>query len=588
MMHKLLLIFACALMSVCVLAQGQQLTAFPGAEGYGKFTTGGRGGVVYHVTRLDDCTDANLVEGTLRWALRTGDDTPRTIVFDTCGTIVLTSKLKLEHPNVTLAGQSAPGGGICVAGACIYVCKPNVIIRYLRFRPGDIMQGKFQSLDVENTRNVIIDHCSLTWAVEECLTMYDCDSTTVQWTIIGEGFYSAGHAKGSRSYATQWGGEHATMHHCLITNCHNRTPRFNGVRSEAHLDQGKHDHDAMVDNEFVNNVIFNWGKPNSVYGGENDTTINKDAFGQPIGYDHIYMINNYFRPGPATQAIDISTRYFVQGSKQKDYGRWYLSGNKFEIGSKWRPATSSAWRDENLQIVNDSNMAGYLEGRSYRGFNLDGVAIPKQETIDRYVLAEQYASSELQIESADEAFLSVTQQAGASLPRYDEEDTRLLAEVAGEVDPCYVGATQPKWLGIIDSQKDITFQTVDSVPGKGGNYAYPSLACHPGDTLPTDTDRDGMPDYWELAHGLDPNSAADGVLCTLSSLNAGYTNLEYYLNGGDGQLSNPIPAARPVPAYGTALDDLKLMPEADIVMQNGTIYVIKAGEKYTLAGQKAE
>ena len=151
------------LLCACACASAQQrLTAFPGAEGYGKFTTGGRGGVVYHVTRLDDCTDAELVEGTLRWALRTGDATPRTVVFDTCGTIYLQTKLKMQYPNVTIAGQTAPGGGICIAGANIYVCQPNVIIRHIRFRAGDIPSSAYPALQVENTRNVLIDHCSIT------------------------------------------------------------------------------------------------------------------------------------------------------------------------------------------------------------------------------------------------------------------------------------------------------------------------------------------------------------------------------------------------------------------------------------------
>lgn len=535
-----------ALLTVASVGAQQQLTAFPGAEGYGKFTTGGRGGVVYHVTRLDDCTDADLIPGTLRWALRTGDDTPRTIVFDTCGTIVLTSKLKFQYPNVTIAGQSAPGGGICIAGAPLYVCKPNVILRYLRFRTGDVMKGDYQSLDVENTKNVIIDHCSLTWAVEECLTMYDCDSTTVQWSIIGEGFYSAGHKKGARSYATQWGGEHGTMHHCLITNCYNRTPRFNGVRSESNVAQAKHDHDFQVDNEFVNNVVFNWGKKNSLYGGENDTTKNK-VDGVCQSYDHLYMVNNYFRCGPATKAANLSSRYFVQGSKVGDWGRWYLSGNKFETGNKYNLTSKAVWQDSILEKVNADNMFGYVSNDNNRAFNLDGVS-PTARTYAFYVLQERYATSELIAETADQAFASVCQQAGVSLPRYDEEDTRLLSEAAGTIDPQFVGTTQPNWTGIIDSQDNISFQHTDSVyaPNDTVAHHYPFIGLLAGESVPVDTDGDGMPDAWETAHNLNPNDAADGNLCSLSAI-AGYTNLEYYLNDGEGELANPIPAPQPVP-----------------------------------------
>ncbi|MBR3648402.1 MAG: Por secretion system protein [Paludibacteraceae bacterium] len=583
---KKLLLLPLLLLSLTVGAQDSlRLTAFPGAEGYGKFVTGGRGGNVYYVTRLDDCTDANLVEGTLRWALRSGDDTPRTILFKVCGTIYLTSKLKLQHPNVTIAGQSAPGGGICIAGCNIYVSKPNVIIRHIRFRAGDIPSSSYPALDMENTQNVIIDHCSFTWSMEECVTAYDTDSTTIQWSIIGEGLYNSKNKKGSRAYATQWGGEHSTMHHCLITNCLSRTPRFNGVRDDAQLNKGNHYHDAFVDSEFANNVIFNWGKPNSLYGGENDTTVNKDSLGIPVGYDHIYMVNNYFRCGPATLAAKMSSRYFVQGSKDRDYGRWYLSGNMFETGNKYNH-TASVWTDANLQLVNDSNLYGFTESNSVRAFNLDGKSA-NQDTYDRYVLLEQYASSELNLETAAQAFASVCANAGATLPRLDEEDERLLAEAAGTRDPQFVGRTAPANLGIIDSQEDITFTCVDTfMVGNDTITSYPYLGMLEGDTIAVDTDGDGMPDAWETAHGLNPADAADGNLCTLSALNAGYTNLEFFLNDGDGELSAPIPAGRPVPKVETALpmsreDNTKVQ----YIMHEGTLYLLKNDEKYTLSGQ---
>ena len=178
-MKKAILTLFCAMTGMSSMAQ--QL-AFPEAEGYGKNASGGRGGNVYYVTRNDDCTDDNLVEGTLRWALRTGDDTPRTILFKTCGTIYLTSQLKFAHPNVTIAGQTAPGGGICIAGYKVYVCKPNVILRHLRFRAGDYASKSMPSLDVENTNNVIIDHCSFTcrWRnVSLCMTVIQLQSSIV-------------------------------------------------------------------------------------------------------------------------------------------------------------------------------------------------------------------------------------------------------------------------------------------------------------------------------------------------------------------------------------------------------------------------
>lgn len=545
--------FLLALSASLTLGAAERLTAFPGADGFGKFTTGGRGGRVYHVTRLDDCTDTDLVEGTLRWALRDGDDTPRTIVFDTCGTIVLTGKLKFQHPNVTIAGQTAPGGGICVAGASIYVCKPNVIIRYIRFRPGDVLKSNYQCLDVENTKNVIIDHCSMTWAVEECLTMYDCDSTTVQWSIIGEGLFSAGHSKGERSYAAQWGGEHSTMHHTLITNCYNRCPRFNGVRDEADLKNGHHNHDAQVVSEFTNNVIYNWGKQNSLYGGELDTTKNHDEYGRLLGYDHIYMLSNYFRPGPTTRVkLSSTSKYrFVVPSSQKGFGSWLLDGNRYSID---HAANQDNYKDWNVQH-------------------------PRLDTL---------YTSLLEVVSAEQAYQEVVTGAGASLPRYDEEDTRLLSEAAGLQEPQFVGTAQPSYMGIIDSQADIDFAHRDTFVVAGDTItSYPYIGLLPGEQKAEDTDGDGMPDAWETEHALNPNDASDGAACTLSQL-PGYTNLEYFLNGGDGELAEQIADAPELPILQalTALRAARADRMASVIVEKGRLYVVRDGRRYAISGQR--
>ena len=168
-MRRKFYLFTFALLATTTAIFAQQ-PAFPGAEGWGRYATGGRaiderGSTVKYVTRLDDCSDDNLVEGTLRWALRSGDDTPRTILFAVNGTIKLTSRLKFAYPNVTMTGQSAPGGGVCISGANIYVCKDNVIIRHLRFRAGDEAGSNYSAIDIENTKHVIIDHCSFSWSM---------------------------------------------------------------------------------------------------------------------------------------------------------------------------------------------------------------------------------------------------------------------------------------------------------------------------------------------------------------------------------------------------------------------------------------
>lgn len=527
-MKKLITLTFCAL--ACITSAAQQL-AFPGAEGFGKHASGGRGGKVYYVTRNDDCKDNNLVEGTLRWALNAGDDTPRTVLFKTSGTIYLTSQLKFAHPNVTVAGQTAPGGGICIAGYKIYVCKPNVILRHLRFRAGDYPAKSMPSLDVENTRHVIIDHCSLTWSMEECLTMYDCDSTTVQYCIIGEGLYNSKNSKGARSYAMQWGGEHGTMHHCLITNCNNRMPRFNGVRDNSN---NPGDHDQYVDSEFFNNVIFNWGKPNSIYGGECDPTINGGD-----SYNRIYMKGNYFRPGPTTQACVKSSRYFVEASnKNKGMGQWLLEGNKFEESSEFAPS-GSVWADNVLRQIAVNNYYGIETKNAGRTINVT-TGTPA-DFLKNNILSAQTASSGLALETADEAYLRVTETAGASLPRYDEVDRRLLDEAAGKMPPVFAGLEEngsySRGLGIINSPKDIvlsehdTFTAVnEGVDGSKTEVvatAWPYLGLRPGEKYMKDSDNDGMPDGYEAEAGLNPYNPADGTL----TASGGYTNLEIYLNG---------------------------------------------------------
>ena len=316
-MKKILL----TLLALCTMlgittpqARAERQLAFPGAEGYGRFVTGGRGGEVCYVTRNDDCSDNNLVEGTLRWALNhENGGRPRIILFNTSGTIYLQSKLRFRFPNVSILGQSAPGGGICLTGYNMYINNDNIIIRYVRFRAGDIPNKSMTGLDMENCEGVILDHCSMTWSMEECLTAYDSDSTTVQWCIIGEGLYNSKNSKGARAYATQWGGEHSTMHHTLITNSHSRAPRFNGVRSPS---KTKGEHDYQVDSEFANNVVFNWSGAGNQYGGEYDkNTVEAAAWTKDDpGYDRVYLISNYYRPGPATQRNTSGSRYWCAPS----------------------------------------------------------------------------------------------------------------------------------------------------------------------------------------------------------------------------------------------------------------------------------
>lgn len=542
---RALLFIVITAMAIVANAQTTQL-AFPGADGYAKYTTGGRGGKVYYVTRLDDCSDNNLVPGTLRWALRTGDDTPRTILFNTCGTIYLTSKLKSNHPNVSILGQTAPGGGICITGYPLVINNRNYILRHLRFRAGEIPaleddgNNSFSGVDIENAENVILDHCSVTWSMEECLTMFDNDNTTVQYCIVGEGLYHSYNVKttgesSGRAFAMQWGGEHATMHHTLITNCAGRAPRMNGVREANAWLPGangkKHAHDVNLDAEFVNNVLYNFTTGGtSYYGGEFYSDLFANAPEGTDAYGRVYMINNYYRPGPTTKLQNSSNRYFMNPSGDTDnkIGQWYLSGNKFETNGYYQPSNSN-WSNTSLEQVNIDNVKALNLSSSMK---------------EKHVMKQlPYQLSGYVAESADEAFLKVTNAqngAGASLPRYDEVDTRLLNEASGRINGYtpFTGSrasnasSRP---GIIDAPEDVVLKNGhDPLTINGHDYTcYPFLGVKTGDKWVEDADADGMPDAYETANGLDPQNPSDANIVAQN----GYTNLENFLNAiADGAL----------------------------------------------------
>ena len=596
MKRNLLSLLVLMIMSIMNIQADTQQIAFPGADGYGKYVTGGRGGEVCYVTRLDDCDKNNLVEGTLRWALNHNNEgKPRTILFKVGGTILLTSELKLEHDNVSILGQAAPGGGICIAGYKFYICKNNVIVRYVRFRAGDLAGYKagksMASLDMENCKNVILDHCSMTWSMEECLTAYDSDYTTVQWCIIGEGLYNSMNQKGARSYAMQWGGEHSTMHHCLITNCNNRTPRFNGVRDESEIGKGNHTHDAQVESEFANNVIFNWGKKNSLYGGENDKTVNNSADGtEHLGYNRVYMINNYFRPGPNTKRNVTSERYFVQGSSDNGYGQWYLNGNKFEENSEYA-GTGSQWSATNIANVNANNFYGYTSNTTERAFNLDGLAA-NQTNFDLYALTSmpEAGLSGLEYETADDAFKSVFKGAGARLPKLDAVDTRLLKEAHGDIAPKYFGPLRSDYpnipacgKGIIDTPNniDVTEYEADgyvtlTMDGITATNIYPKLD---GASTIVDTDGDGMPDIYEDNNGFNKNDASDGAVIAAD----GYSNLENFLNAV--VAGEVTPEGQPTAVEVVQGSEPTINSSVEKIIDGNRLLIKKGNKAYNTIGQ---
>jgi len=347
------------------------LRAFPTAQGYGQYATGGRGGYVVEVTNLS--SDPN-VEGSIMWAIKQHSGKPITVVFRVSGIIEGGSRyMSLDRSNVTYAGQTAPGDGICFRKSKVKLNGTNIIVRNLRFRVGDELGESLSAIGVENCKRVIIDHCSFSWSTEENITMYDNDSTTMQYCIVSEPLYNSNNYKGARAYGSQWGGEYATYHHNLLAHCVSRAPRFNG--------SSNNDLYGFVD--YRNNVVYNCG---GSYGGE----IRNGGLGC-----FTQMVNNYYKMGP------ISGKSFVNPSSP--HGKWYVEGNYMENNPE---ANKNNWK----AVSNGTNES------ILRSFTL-------------------YDEFPILTETAEEAYQSVLSGAGAIFPKRDIIDTRIIKEAKGEVSP---------------------------------------------------------------------------------------------------------------------------------------------------------
>lgn len=462
-----------------------RLPAFPGAEGFGRYAVGGRGGQVYHVTTLADGDQP----GTLRHAVeQTG---ARTVVFDVAGTIRLDRPLRIRHDSLTVAGQSAPGDGICIARHAVNIDANEVVIRYVRFRVGNEGGGEPDGLGGCDHRNIIVDHCTVSWSVDETCSVYGNTDATVQWCLISESLRTAGHKKGRHGYGGIVGGNRMSFHHNLMAHHESRVPRL-GPRP------------GTQDREYVdmrNNVFYNWAG-NGCYGGE---------------AMRVNIVNNYYKPGPATpDRGSIAYRIFAPNIRTTAYcyrpdgspnswapmehvwGKFYIDGNVMEGHAD---VTADNWtRGVYEQVRPESN----------DGLWNDAVR-------DSIRLHEPLPYGEVTTHSAEEAYRLVLAHAGCSKVR-DTLDLRIVEETRTGTASC-IGSVTPdagQAPGLID------------LPADAGGY--PELTATAGETEALkDSDGDGMPDAWEKAHRLNPADAADGRACTLSS--EGYTNLEVYLNG---------------------------------------------------------
>lgn len=432
----------------------QQL-AFPGAEGFGKYTTGGRGGIVIEVTNLNDAGP-----GSLRAAIE--NSSTRTIVFRVSGTIYLKSALNINYGNVTIAGQTAPGDGITLAGYNFRIKADNVIIRYIRARLGDKELQEADAFTCTGQNNIIIDHCSFSWSVDEAASAYSNRNFTMQWCIISESLYNSIHSKGAHGYGGIWGGSRASFHHNLFAHHTSRNPRFNGARYNSSPWQ------EIVD--YRNNVIYNWGF-NSAYGGEPSEIDGIKA--------SINMVSNYYKAGPATSTGSIRYRIVAPDPQGTAYSYWYIDSN-YVVG--YPNATQDNWTYGVQDVTN---------------------------TIKEQIKSNTpFAFDITTHHTAEEAYAAVLMNAGATLPRRDTIDRRIIYEVTNGI--AFYGGSYGAGKGIIDSQDDV-----------GG---WPKLFSAPA---PADRDHDGMPDQWETENGLNPDNPADR---NGDANGNGYTNLEEYLN----------------------------------------------------------
>ena len=478
-MKKLLFTLFATAVSLCATAQFDYAPAFPGAEGFARYTTGGRGGAVYHVTSLAD--DGS--EGTFRWACERGGK--RTIVFDVSGTIYLKSDLSLKNGDVSILGQTAPGDGICIADYPFTIKSSNVIIRFVRFRLGNrqVEYHEGDGLGGMDQANIIVDHCSVSWSIDECLSVYGSKNISVQWNIVDQSLVNSGHSKGAHGYGGNWGGSGASYHHNLMAHHTSRAPRL-GPRQTTQTDERM---------DMRNNVIYNWGG-NGCYGGEGM---------------NVNIVNNYYKPGPGTltRSATIQQRIAAPGIRTSEYtGHYTDSPNGWDVmWHVWgKYYVTGNVNPRHAAVANDNWTYGIYNQIDASGN--DGTYT--QVTKDTIRIDEPIAYGYITTHTAADAYARVLDYAGASYKR-DAHDAYIASDTRnGVASHCAPGTTT----GFVNSQDEA-----------GG---WPELQSA---EAPLDTDGDGMPDEWEKRYGLDPNDAADRNKYNLDSHHY-YTNLEVYCN----------------------------------------------------------
>ena len=497
----------------CTSAFADDVPAFPGAEGHGRYVTGGRGGTVVHVTNLNDSGT-----GSLRQAVSSNN---RIVVFDVAGVIALKSDLIIKG-NITIMGQTAPYPGITLRYFTVRPNGNNIIMRFIRIRRGE-EKNVNDGADATWCRNftgIVLDHCSFSWSIDEVASFYDNNNFTMQWCTVAESLIHPGHSKGPHGYGGIWGGKLASFHHNLICHVDNRSPRFNGARydwtgytSNKLYNQYQWKNAVQAENvDFRNCVVFNCG--NGCYGGPGGGQIN--------------MVNNYFKTGPAKKTSNITTASVANSTSSSDnqkywtmFSRYYIKGNQLDntANADW----SKVNYDNGTYLINGERHTP--DPNHYYG---DGVTYVKNSSgtdCVSMVLTEPAPTGEVTTHTAENAYNKVLQFAGASLYQ-DDVDARYFNETK-EGTCTYKGSATsyvkdgktysctPIW-GRIDLVSDVNGYTEENF-GTGSRDAG------------FDSDNDGMADAWETANGLNPNDASDAKTYTLDS-KGWYTNLEVYCN----------------------------------------------------------
>ena len=567
-MKKILFTILTAALAVTASAQ-EQVPAFPGAEGHARYITGGRGGEVRHVTNLNDSG-----EGSLREALK--GDKPKTIVFDVSGYIDLKSQLDITS-NTTIAGQTAPEPGVTLRYYTVYFGKcDNVIVRYIRFRRSqvkDVNDGADATWGRKRNQ-IMLDHCSFSWSIDEVASFYDNNNFTMQWCYIAESLTNPGHSKGAHGYGGIWGGKLASFHHNLIAHVTNRAPRFNGARYQwdgykdnMYFDQYLWENYVQAENvDFRNCVMYNCQSGSACYGGPGGGQIN--------------IVNNYYKAGPSNEKAKTVTKVTV-GSKDNStpevlYGmtsRYYINGNY--VSAAGDKAADYDWKG-----VDYDGGTVLIDGERYskdpNHMNGSNVAYAEKDGVDyvKIKLDEPCPAGDVTTHDAETAFNKVLVFGGASLYR-DLVDSRYVTEVGTGI-ATYTGPVTKK-PGQLDFINDPEGEQDETLP------SYPELESK-NRLLGYDTDGDGMPDEWEGANGLDPHDGSDANTYTVDS-KGWYTNLEVYLNSlvEDIMIGGNSDADQTVDEYFPKCEK----PVVGIVA-HGVSSAILSTDYYSLEGQRLD